>query len=114
MLRIFNMNYPCTFTALAIILLASSCDKHEPLSKEQAGLDAEIDQINGEMQSLDAQIATMGSNNVLPELQHANWLKNNKAIEQALADLTKKCTQGDELLKKIHVKLDAYKALNAQ
>ncbi len=114
MLRIIKMNYRCIFTALTGILLASSCDKHEVLSSEQAGLDAEIQQGIAELQSLDSQIAALNTNNVLPELQHGNWLKKNISLEKGLADLSKKCTQGDELLKKLHAKLDAYKALNAQ
>lgn len=114
MLRIINMKHLCIFTAMAGIALASSCDKHEPLSKEQTAMDAEFEQANGELQSLDAQIAALGSTHGLPEQQHANWLKMNTALEQTLASLSKKCSQGDELLKKLHDKLDAFKALNDQ
>jgi|GEM_PF-3575658 len=114
MLRIFNMNHLCIFTALAGIALASSCEKHKPLSKEQAAINAELEQASGELQSLDAQIGALGSTHGLPEQQHANWLKVNAALEQTLAGLSKKCSQGDELLKKLHDKLDAFKALNDQ
>ncbi len=116
MLRIFNMNYPCIFTALAGILLASSCDKNEPLSKERAGLEADFTHGNEEMGNLDAELA-QGTNTIdlnLLEQQHAEWVKYNASIEQALAGLSKKCTQGDDLLKKVQSKLDAYKALSAQ
>lgn len=108
------MNHLCIFTALAGIALASSCEKHEPLSKEQAALDAEFDQASGELQGLEAQIAALGNTHGLPEQQHANWLRVNADLEQTLAGLSKKCSQGDELLKKIHDKLDAYKSLNNQ
>lgn len=115
MLRMFNMNYPCIFTALAGILLAS-CDKNEPKSKEQAALEAEFIHGNDEMGNLDAELI-QGTNTInlnLLEQQHVEWVKYNAAIEQALAGLSKKCTQGDDLLKKVQTKLDAYKALNAQ
>jgi hypothetical protein len=116
MLRMFNMNYPCIFTALAGILLASSCDKNEPMSQEQARLEAEFNRGNEEMRNLDAELV-QGTNTIdlnLLEQQHVECVKYNAAIEQALAGLSKKCTQGDDLLKKVHSKLDAYKALNAQ
>ncbi len=116
MLRMFHMNHPCIFTALAGILLASSCDKNEPLTKEQAGLEAAFLQGNEELQHLDAELV-QGTNTIdlnLLEQQHMEWVKYNASIEQALAGLSKKCTQGDDLLKKVHAKLDAYKALNAQ
>lgn len=110
------MNYPCIFTALAGILLAGSCDKHERMSKEQALLEAEFLQGNEELQHLDAELM-QGTNtidlNVLAQ-QHMEWVKYNAAIEQAMTGLKKKCTQGDDLLKKVQSKLDAYKGLNAQ
>ena len=110
------MNFPCIFTALAGILLASSCDKNEPISKEQAGLEAGFNQGNEEMQNLDAELV-QGTNTIdlnLLEQQHMEWVKYNASIEESLAGLSKKCTQGDELLKKVQSKLGAYKALNAQ
>ncbi|MFZ2276888.1 MAG: hypothetical protein WAW39_03775 [Prosthecobacter sp.] len=110
------MNYPCIFTALAGILLAASCDKNESMSKQQAGLEAEFLQGNEELRQLDAELVH-GTNtidlNVLTQ-QDMEWVKYNAAIEQALAGLKKKCTQGDDLLKKVQSKLDAYKGLNAQ
>lgn len=112
----FNMNYPFIFTALAGILLASSCDKNELISKEQAALEAEFLKGNEELQQLDAELV-QGTNTLDPNLleqQHMEWVKYNASIEQALAGLSKKCTQGDDLLKKVQSKLDAYKALNAQ
>lgn len=115
MLRMFNMNYPCIFTALAGILLAS-CDKNEPLSTERAALEAEFLQGNEVMGNLDVELA-QGTNTIdlnQLEQQHVGWVKYNAAIEQALAGMSKKCNQGDELLKKVQAKLDAYKALNAQ
>lgn len=112
----FNMNHPYIFTALAGILLASSCDKNEPMSKEQARFEAEFNQGNEEMLRLDTELAqgTHTADLSLLEQQHVESVKYNAAIEQALAGLSKKCTQGDDLLKKVHSKLDAYKALNAQ
>lgn len=116
MLKISNMKYPCIFTALAGILLTGACDKNESMFKEQAGLDAEFLQGNEELQHLDAELV-QGTNtidlNVLAQ-QEMEWVKYNAAIEQAVAGLKKKCTQGDDLLKKVQSKLDAYKALNAQ
>lgn len=104
------------FTGLAGILLASSCDKQNALSKQQAELEREFVQSNKEMRDLDAELA-QGTHTIdmkLLEQQHMEWVKYNAAIEQALAGLSKKCTQGEDLLKKVHSKLDAYKALNAQ
>jgi hypothetical protein len=109
------MNYLCIFTALAGILLAS-CDKNEPMSKEQAALEAQFNQGSEEMGNLDAELI-QGTNTFdlnLLEQQHVEWVKYNASIEQALAGLSKKCTQGDDLLKKVQSKLDAYKALSAQ
>lgn len=86
------------------------------MSKEQAALEAQFIQGNEEMGNLDAELA-QGTNTTdlnLLEQQHVEWVKYNAAIEQALAGLSKKCTQGDDLLKKVQTKLDAYKALNAQ
>ena len=110
------MNHPCIFTALAGILLAGSCDKNEPIFKEQAGLEAEYLHGNEELQQLDTELV-QGTNtidlNVLTQ-QHMEWVKYNAAIELAISGLNKKCTQGDELLKKVQSKLDAYKGLNVQ
>lgn len=111
------MNYPCILTALAGVLLASSCDKLKSLSKEQTRLEAELQQGSGELQSLESQYASLNTQvggSMPPEQQHAGWEKKNADLKQTLAELSKKCTQGDELLKKAHAKLDAYKALNAQ
>lgn len=86
------------------------------MSKEQAGLEAEYLQGNEELQHLDAELL-QGTNTIDLNLlvqQHVEWVKYNAAIELALAGLNKKCTQGDDLLKKVQSKLDAYKALNAQ
>lgn len=111
-----TIKYPCSFLALAGILFTSSCDKNEPLTKKQAGLETELKLGSEEMQTLDAELA-QGSKNInlnLVRQQHVEWVKYNASLEQALAGLKEKCTQGDELLKKVHTKLEAYKALNAK
>lgn len=113
----FDMNYLCIFAAMPVILLASSCNKIESLSKDREALEAEFLQSSIELQGLDTQYAALdahASDQIQPEQQHAEWVKKNTALQQKLADLSKTCTQGDELLKKVRSKLEAYKALSAQ
>ncbi|MFN0080729.1 MAG: hypothetical protein ACKVY0_30030 [Prosthecobacter sp.] len=108
------MKHLLIITGLAGLLLASSCEKHDLLLKERADVEAAIKQGNDDLQALDAKIFTFGANpeSALINLErfHADWMKKNASLEQELAYISKKCSDGEDALKKMRPRLDSYKA----
>ncbi len=109
-----HMKHPLIITGLAGLLLASSCEKHDLLLKERADVEAAIKQVNDDLLALDNKIFTFGANPesaaINLERLYADRVQKNTQLEQELALLGKKCSDGEDALKKLRPKLDSYKA----
>ena len=102
------MRHFLIFTVLTGLLMTTSCSKHRELLKEQSLLNMEITQKTEELRSLDTQLASLGLTTTDRSiLQQQNLIseKKNAALEQDVAELTKKCSLGNELLKEARTKL---------
>jgi hypothetical protein len=108
------MKHPLIITGLAGLLLASSCEKHDLLLKERADVEAAIKQGSDDLLALDNKIFTFGANPesaaINLERLNAGWVQKNAQLEQEMALLSKKCSDGEDELKKLRPKLDSYKA----
>ena len=108
------MNRPLILTSLAIIILASSCDKPRALSTERAGVEAEIMRANEEMRSIDAKFDALRNAPIAYGMTLDRHLdaavKKNAKLEAELALISKKCADGEVALRELRPRLDAYKA----
>ncbi|MDZ4405198.1 hypothetical protein [Prosthecobacter sp.] len=102
------------FTGLAALLLTSSCEKHNTLLNERARIEAEIKQCQETLQALDAKFETLGANAVSAvtvfERQQAEWMQKNTRLEQELAYISNKCSDGEEALKQARPRVDSFKS----
>lgn len=102
------------YTGIAGMLLVCSCDKHNVLMAERMRVETQIKKAHEDLAALDAKAIAMGVDlavaHVSVESQTANMKAKNTALEQELAVLSAKCEDGEETIKTLRAKLDAYKA----
>lgn len=101
------------FTACASLFL-SSCEKHDALLNERARIEQEIRQGQEALRALDSKFESLGTDavaaSVVLERQHADWTQKNAMLEQSLAYISSKCSEGEETLKQMGPRVAAYKA----
>ncbi|MFO1483186.1 MAG: hypothetical protein U1F71_07435 [Verrucomicrobiaceae bacterium] len=100
-------------THIMVLLLATSCEKHNMLLKERENAEADIRRGNDELHAMDAKFASLGLDPIAAaitlERQHSEWQKHILKQEQDLAALSKKCSDGEEELKALRPRIDSYK-----
>jgi chromosome segregation ATPase len=103
-----------TFLGLAGLLLLSSCDKHNVLLREKAAIEASVKQANEEMRAVDLKFEALRARPIpyglTLERQLEEEVKRNKKLEEELAFLSRKCADGEDVLKRLRPSLDSYKA----
>ncbi len=115
MLRLFHMYMIRFFTSLglACLLLLSSCDKQNVLLRERATIEASIKQANEDMRAIDLKFEALRARPIpygmTLERQLEEEVKKNKKLEEELAFLSKKCADGEDVLKRLRPSLDSYK-----
>jgi len=94
--------------------LASSCDKPRLLRNERASIEAEIQRANEEMRNIDAKFEALRtapiSYGMTLDRHREEAAKKNAKLEEELAYLSKKCTDGETALSELRPRLDSYKA----
>jgi len=102
------------YTGLAGMLFVCSCDKHNVLLAERARVEAEIKQCQDEMAAIDAKVLPFGVDLSIAQGRMETQVAAGKArlagMEQELAALSKKCSEGEAAMKTLRAQLDAYKA----
>ncbi len=100
--------------ALVGLLLLSSCEKHSKLLEEVKRIDEETKRSYAELAAIDAKTHAYGGDAdvgiMTLEQQNAGWMSKNTVLEAELADLNKRCAEGEAAIKEIRPKVDAYKA----
>lgn len=99
---------------LSGVLFLCSCDKHKLLMAERFQVESEIKRLLDETKSLDDKFLSLKVNastaRVTMERHNAELVRNNAMLEQELASLSKKCAEGEEMVKTLRPQLDSYKA----
>jgi outer membrane murein-binding lipoprotein Lpp len=102
------------FASLAIMILASSCNKTQPLINQRAEVEAEIQRINEEIRTLDAKFEALRTSPVAYgmtfEAHQKQAATQNAKLEAELANFSKRCTGGETALGVLRPRLEAYKA----
>ncbi|MBE2286105.1 MAG: hypothetical protein IAE77_21800 [Prosthecobacter sp.] len=108
------MKPTAALTALAVILLTSSCNKHNVLMGEKAKVEAEIAKKNQEIQTMDATLHSYGMDPVAAKIgldrQTASLAATNQLLEKQLSDMTRRCAEGEATVESLRARVDAYKA----
>ncbi len=96
------------------MLLVCSCDKHNVLLAERSRVEAEIKRGLEELSLIDQKSLSLGMDisvaHVSLDMQSKEWTRKNSFIEQELAQMNKKCVEGEAAIKVLRSRLDAYKA----
>lgn len=102
------------FTGLSCLLLLCSCDKPKLLLAERAQVEATLGKLQDEVKAMDASILSLGADPVTARLnldrQSSELVKLSAAMEKELADLSRKCTEGEESVERLRARVDSYKA----
>jgi chromosome segregation ATPase len=81
---------------------------------ERVQVESEIKRLLAEAKSLDDKVLSSGvdasSIGFTLERHNSELVRRNVLLEQELASLSKKCSEGEELVKSLRPQLDAYKA----
>jgi len=99
---------------LSSVLFLCSCDKPKLLMAERDQVVADIKRLLEEAKALDGKFFSLGidASTASMKLQMGNRdiAHKNTLLEQELATLSKKCTQGEEMVKSMLPRLESYKA----
>lgn len=99
---------------LSGVLFLCSCDKHKLLMAERDQVESEIKRLLDEAKALDGKFFSLGIDastaSMKLQMQNRDIAHKNSLLEQELASLSKKCTEGEEMVKSLRPRLESYKA----
>lgn len=99
---------------LSSVLFLCSCDKPKLLMAERDQVESEIKRLLDEAKSLDDKVLSSGvdasSIRFTLERHNSELVRNIVLLEQELASLSKKCSEGEEMVNSLRPRLESYKA----
>jgi len=102
------------FTGVSGLLLICSCDKQNALIAERAQIEETLGKMQEEVKAMDASLLSLGSDPYIAKInldrQSGDLMKQGALLEKELADLSRKCTEGEESLERLRTRVDSYKA----
>ena len=101
------------FICLSGVFLCS-CDKHKLLIAEREQVESEINRMQAETKLLDDKFLSLkvdaSSARVILDRNNTELTHKNAALEQELSLLSKKCSDGEGVVKSLQPKLESYKS----
>ncbi len=105
---------PFIYMVLSSVLFLCSCDKPKLLMAEKDQAESEIKRLLDEAKTLDGKFFSLGIDaataSMKLQMQNRDLAHKNTLLEQELATLSKKCTEGEEMVKSLLPRLESYKA----
>jgi len=105
---------PLFFMCLSSVLFLCSCDKHKLLMAERDQVESETKRMLEETKSLDSKFFSLGNEastaSLTLQMNNRDLAYKNTLMEQELATLSKKCSEGEEMVKTLRPRLESYKA----
>lgn len=105
---------PFICIVLSSMLFLCSCDKPKLLMAEKDHVESEIKRLLDEAKTLDGKFFSLGIDAATAsmkfEMQNRDLARRNTLLEQELTTLSKKCTEGEEMIKSLLPRLESYKA----